>query len=77
MHLIGSHGLLYVQVPQVVFTLIFTYNGWDFISLTPAFRFRRLRDVGIETTIENLSHSIKSAGWRSTLYLCRLSHFGI
>ncbi|KAK4811174.1 hypothetical protein QYF61_019805 [Mycteria americana] len=32
---------------------IFSYSGRDFIPLVPALRFRVLRDVGREITIEN------------------------
>ena len=53
MHLIGSHGLVYVQVPRVVSNSTFSYNGMDFIPPAPALRFRGLRDVVREITIEN------------------------
>lgn len=49
MHHVGFHGLVYVQVPQVVSNLIFCYHGKDLISL-PTLRFRDLRDVGRVTT---------------------------
>lgn len=53
MYLIGSHGLVYIQVPQVVLNLIFSYSWRDLISPVPALRFRDLREVGGEITIEN------------------------
>lgn len=46
MHLVGSHGLLYVQVLQVLSKLIFSCDGRDFIPPVSALRFRDLQDVG-------------------------------
>ena len=40
-----SHGLVYIQVPQVISDLIFSYDGKDFVPLVLALRFRDLRDV--------------------------------
>jgi len=36
MHLIGSHGLMQLQVPKMVLNLIFSYSG-QFILPVPAF----------------------------------------
>jgi len=55
MHLVRSHGLVYVQVPQVVSNLSVSYNGKDLVHPVPALRFRDLRDVGRVTASENRS----------------------
>lgn len=49
---IGSHGLLYAQVPQVIWKLIY-YNSGDFIPPISAWKFGDLTDVGREITSEN------------------------
>ncbi|KAK4806827.1 hypothetical protein QYF61_005623 [Mycteria americana] len=43
-HLLESNGLVYLQVPQVVSNLNFSYEGRDFVPLVPALRFGDLRD---------------------------------
>jgi len=48
MHLIRSHELMYVQVPQVVLNMIFSYSGRDFAPPVPALWSIHLRDVGGE-----------------------------
>lgn len=53
MHLIASHGLVHVLVPQVVSNFIFFYDGRDFISPVPELRFRDLRDEGRAIASEN------------------------
>ena len=53
MHLFRSHRLKYVQVPQVVSDLIFSYDGKDFIPSGPPSSFRDLRNVGREMIVEN------------------------
>lgn len=55
MHLIGSHGILYVQVPQMDLNLIFSCDGWNLIDLVPALRFRDLTDLGRAIASENWS----------------------
>lgn len=45
MHLIGSHGFVYVQGPQMVSSLIFCDSEGNFIPPVPALKFRNLRDV--------------------------------
>jgi len=35
MHLLKSHTLMYVQVPQVVLNLVFCYSGKGFTPLVP------------------------------------------
>lgn len=64
MHLVGFHGLVYIQVPQVVSNLIFCYHGKALISPVPTLRFRDLRDVGRVPT--EAEHSLLSASTSST-----------
>jgi len=53
MHLIGSYGLMYFQVPEMVSNLFFSYDGRNFIPPSPALRFSSLKGVGKELTFEN------------------------
>ncbi|KAK4806815.1 hypothetical protein QYF61_005611 [Mycteria americana] len=57
-HLLESNGLVYLQVPQVVSNLNFSYEGRDFVPPVPALRFGDLRDVGREITTENWGNKI-------------------
>lgn len=52
MYFIGSYGLLYAQVPQVICKLIY-YNGGDLIPPISAWRFGDSTDVGRDITSEN------------------------
>lgn len=53
-HLIWScEWFAYVQVPQMVSNLIFSYSGRDFILPVPALKLRDLRDVETEVTDKN------------------------
>lgn len=44
--LLESHGLVYVQILQVVLNLIFSYDGKDFSPQVPSLRLMGLRNVG-------------------------------
>lgn len=52
MHLVGSYGLVYVHVPQVVSNQIY-HDRSDFILPVPVLRFGDSRDMEREITIEN------------------------
>jgi len=45
MHLIGTHRLVDVQVPQVITNLIFTYSGRDVASPIPSYQTKHLSAV--------------------------------
>lgn len=49
-----SHALEPAQFHQMVVNLLLTYSGRDFITSTPTWRFRNLREVGSLTA----SHSV-------------------
>ncbi|TRZ07694.1 hypothetical protein HGM15179_019411 [Zosterops borbonicus] len=53
MHLIPSHRLMYIRVPQVVTNLIFTYNGRDFVAPVPILLSIHLRDHKLFHSVED------------------------
>jgi len=53
MHLVRSHRLTFVQVPQVVTNLIFSYSGRDFASPIPVLWSIHSRGVGREVASED------------------------
>jgi len=53
MHLIRSHRPMYVQVPQVVANLIFSYSGRSFAPPVPALQPIHFTGVGKEVASED------------------------
>jgi len=53
MHLVRSHRLMYIQVPQVVTNLIFSYSGRDLASPVPVLWLIYLRGMGREAASED------------------------
>ena len=58
MHLIRTHRLVDVQVPQVVMNLIFSYSGRDVTSPIPSYQTKHLRAVWQAVIREDLDKKI-------------------
>jgi len=58
MHLLRCHRLIYVQVPQVVTNLIFSYSGRDFAPPLPILRSINSSGVGREVAGEDSGKNV-------------------
>jgi len=60
MHVIQPHRLVHIHPHEVVSDLLCSYNGRDFISLVPAWRFRYVTIEGkpVKTEAKNLLNAL-------------------
>lgn len=67
MYLVRSYTLMYVQVPQVVMNLIFSYRGRDFSPQVPALKSIHSRGVGREADRGTEAKLLSTSGFFSSI----------